>query len=736
MNDQGIIKVSMDILNLKAVKSYNPNDFTHINLSKKINIFFGQNGSGKSTISGYFYDPDDPQYSKCSFSTSKSYQYIVYNSRFVEDSFYNKSEQPGIFTLSKKNKETIEFIENKKKDNEILQKKIDQIDINIENNESKIKSIINNYEKNVWNKTKNIRDSCLKDLLKGHLTKKLLSSKLDDINEAREIELIELKTKYNNLLTFNDKSLNEITIPKPFKVNNSKIEILKTSLISSSNSYLSELINELNNSDWVQEGINYIKNKSCPFCQKNTIDDDFKNGIKQLFDNTYNKRLIEISEFLDEYERENKNYFLHLKNNLHSCEYIKSDHEIWHKIQECENKIQTNIKEIIRKKQKPSAIIELADLSDLFDELVKIIEKINFEIESINLRINDYRKSIEELKLTLWKQIKFQCIDVISNRDRQLSEIIFEKEKLEKQKEQLIEEQKKLILEISEKESEISNIDETINSINQTLTSLGIYQFKIAKHKEYENFFQLIRENGESEKVYHSLSEGEKTIITFLYFIELCLGVIPETNGKKQIKFIVIDDPISSLSLNYIYEISSLIRCRLIEKENDIKLVILTHNLFFLQEFLIYTKTKEREFKKDHSLNKIVKNQYSQIEELKRNEIKNDYQSLWMILKDARKAKINCIVVPNTMRNILEHYFSFQCTRDKLKEVLDELANGENISINRAFYRYINNGSHSNNIISAGVMDISIDKYFEMFEKIFYQMGDDSHYKTMMYEDS
>ena len=104
------------------------------------------------------------------------------------------------------------------------------------------------------------------------------------------------------------------------------------------------------------------------------------------------------------------------------------------------------------------------------------------------------------------------------------------------------------------------------------------------------------------------MSEGEKTIITFLYFIELCLGVIPETNGKRRIKFIVIDDPISSLSLNYIYEISSLIRCRLIEKENDIKLVILTHNLFFLQEFLIYTKTKEREFKRDHSLNKIVKN--------------------------------------------------------------------------------------------------------------------------------
>lgn len=726
----------MEILCLKGVKSYSPDVPTKIDLSKNINIFWGQNGSGKSTISGYFYSPTNPQYSQCSFTSDNSYQYIVYNNQFIEDSFYNRPEQPGIFTLSKMNKETIEFIENKKKENERLQQKIDRIQISIEEKQNEIKSISTEYTNNVWNKTNDIRNSPLKNLLTGCLKKNLFSNKLDSIDESEYINFSELLAEYNNLVSFSGRSLNEIIIPKTYEVTTSKLDILKTSIISSSNSYLSGLINQLSNSDWVQEGTNYIKDEKCPFCQKNTIDEDFKKEIKQLFDNTYNEKIREISEFSDEYEKENRNYISQLRSNLSSCEYINNNHDIWQKIQECENQISINIKEIINKKQRPSAIIELIDLSELFNEIVKIINSINSEIKSINQQVINYDKSKDAITLKLWKMIKFNCVDIISNKEKHLSQVRLEKEKLEKKKKQLIEQQTKLNDEILEKEKEISNIDETIISINQTLISLGIHHFKIAKHKDKENFFQLVRDNSKCESVYHSLSEGEKTIITFLYFIELCLGVTSKENREQKTKFIVIDDPISSLSLTYIYEISSLIRCKLIEGNKRIKLVILTHNLFFLQELLIYTKTKESDFKKEYSLNKIVKNQYSNVEELKRDDIKNDYQSLWTILKDARNNKISCVVVPNIMRNILEHYFSFQCIRYKLKNTLDELANGENISANRAFYRYINNGSHSNNVNSNGVMSISVDRYFEMFEKIFIHMSSEDHYQTMMHEDS
>ena len=111
----------MGTLYLKGVRSYNPTCSTKINFNKRINIFWGQNGSGKSTISGYFYFPDDPQYSQCSFETNNSYNYLVYNNQFVIECFYKKAEQPGIFTLSKNNKEAIEFIENKTEEYQKLQ---------------------------------------------------------------------------------------------------------------------------------------------------------------------------------------------------------------------------------------------------------------------------------------------------------------------------------------------------------------------------------------------------------------------------------------------------------------------------------------------------------------------------------------------------------------------------------------------------------------------------------------
>ncbi|PQQ35522.1 hypothetical protein C6H68_24555 [Photorhabdus luminescens] len=112
----------MSLLKIKDVKSYSKNTSVDLDLSKKINLIYGQNGSGKSTISGYFYKPQDSTYKNCSYSDEDRYRYIVYNSEFVEDSFYHKREQPGIFTLSQGNKDVLEFIKESEKKNSHFKK--------------------------------------------------------------------------------------------------------------------------------------------------------------------------------------------------------------------------------------------------------------------------------------------------------------------------------------------------------------------------------------------------------------------------------------------------------------------------------------------------------------------------------------------------------------------------------------------------------------------------------------
>lgn len=84
----------------------------------------------------------------------------------------------------------------------------------------------------------------------------------------------------------------------------------------------------------------------------------------------------------------------------------------------------------------------------------------------------------------------------------------------------------------------------------------------------------------ENDDVYKSLSEGEKTLITFLYFLECCKGKTDKDDEDNRDNLIIIDDPISSLSQNYVYDIASIIHHELIKNETT-KILILTHNLYF-----------------------------------------------------------------------------------------------------------------------------------------------------------
>lgn len=112
---------------------------------------------------------------------------------------------------------------------------------------------------------------------------------------------------------------------------------------------------------------------------------------------------------------------------------------------------------------------------------------------------------------------------------------------------------------IKELREQISNIDETIESINLRLQSLGINGFSVKKHEENKDMYIISRsDKDKNNDVYKSLSEGEKTLITFLYFLECCKGKTDKDDEDNRDNLIIIDDPISSLSQNYVYDIDLL----------------------------------------------------------------------------------------------------------------------------------------------------------------------------------
>ena len=66
---------------------------------KKINFFYGSNGSGKTTISRIIADPDKYPSCKVEWEGNSPLRTIVYNEDFVKKYFYQSDNFPGIFTM-------------------------------------------------------------------------------------------------------------------------------------------------------------------------------------------------------------------------------------------------------------------------------------------------------------------------------------------------------------------------------------------------------------------------------------------------------------------------------------------------------------------------------------------------------------------------------------------------------------------------------------------------------------
>lgn len=110
-------------INLKNVACYK--NHTTLETDKKINLIYGLNGTGKSTLSNFLYKRDEEPFSHCSIEgLDDDTQILVYNQSFIEDNFYESNSLKGIFTLSKQNKQVeIEITEVDNKINELNNEK-------------------------------------------------------------------------------------------------------------------------------------------------------------------------------------------------------------------------------------------------------------------------------------------------------------------------------------------------------------------------------------------------------------------------------------------------------------------------------------------------------------------------------------------------------------------------------------------------------------------------------------
>lgn len=731
-------------ITLNNIASYKHS--TSLNTNKYVNLIYGLNGCGKSTLSNYLKNLQKGEYSECSIEGFDSNQeIIVYNTDFVQENFYESEQQKGIFTLSKENKDVEEKIaqakESIKNEEEVLQAAQKEKE-KYESDKSNKESVISNK---VWEIKKKysggdrVLEYCL-DSLKGNKTA-LLNHILSIQKPKQEpTETIEcLKTKIQSISGENAQKyelLNKISL------NLENIEtdkIFSKEIVGNENSTVSALITELKNSDWVKAGLKYVpdiknENATCPFCQQKTITAQLLENIRSYFDKSYENDLNYLKNFLESYNTAintlpNKDVY----ESSPKFESHKKDFDLQYS--NLKNTLESNKRNIEDKINSPSVIVKLENTSSILTELNSIIEKINDEIQEHNTNIEQADKVKQSIKSQFWQIMRWEYDSTISAYEEEMKKIEAEivevsaqitktTEEINKQKESIVQLQKQTV-----------NIDEAVERINATLLDIGITDFKI--EKDNENFYKIKR-GEDSDNIFITLSEGEKMIISFLYFIELCKGKKSSTEIDKK-KIIVIDDPMSSLSNIYVYNIGRLIKNEfffILDEHGQVKtdnagktihpyeqVFIFTHSLYFFYEL---TDTNHKRREKDQKLFRIQKNGTgSDIKEMNYEEIQNDYQSYWSIIKDENQP---VALIANCMRNIVEYFFNFIEKTD-----LNNCFQKPELSDNRfqSLYRYINRESHS---LGQNIYDFKELNYADMkdaFRELFKATGYEEHYNKM-----
>jgi len=438
-----------------------------------------------------------------------------------------------------------------------------------------------------------------------------------------------------------------------------------------------------------------------------------------IFDESYESDIDELENLLSTYK--NVISTLPQKESFQTNPYIaENKSEFENHYNAVYSLFEKNKSQLETKISSPGQEITLLDSENVIGEFNDFIDKLNQAISTHNKKIDNKGNTLTEINEQFWALMRWDYDQTISTYQKDKTDIekkITALSKILKEFEESIVKQKQVI---TEQQKKTVNIEQSISFINDGLVDLGLDDFHIKRHSD--NFYKIERSK-QGADIFQTLSEGEKMIISFLYFVEMCRGKqsADDVGGKK---IIVIDDPISSLSHIFIFNIGQLIKKEFLNSDSYKQVFILTHSLYFFYEL---TDTNHDRRKNNQKLFRLTKNSNgSHISDMKYEEIQNDYQSYWQIIKDENQPPA---LIANCMRHIIEYFFNF-IEKENLGDVFKkpELQRNEF----QAFYRYVNRESHSLGQNIFDYKEFDYNTFREALKLVFQESGYEEHYKVMM----
>lgn len=704
-----IIKRITKIKNVGILSNLDGNNLKTPDLDfKAINLLFGWNGTGKTTLSRVLrcheigdvcaklieYTnleseiklEDGSSLSNADFTIKQNIR--VFNKDFVEENIFQDADKDGgnvkpIFFLGK---EKIELIKERKDRDE---KKEELRLANIGSQD-----LLREKEKTNTESAKVIKDSLLgiKDFQFYNISH--FTARFNDLKEKitkGETSLVQLQLSEQEF----EKKLNTV---RNFEALKAWVEDIKTGSRFINLLYLNEIekvlertvslqktIEKLKNdyvlSKWVQEGLDIHKERKSPNCEfcGQVLPVSRISDLEQHF----NKDFTELNTLVTNKMKELKDF------HLQEVEKIPDE----------ETKIlaqsfNTLVDKVVKKlEEKQKNILEKVAFSTLEQEAIcEEAETINASAETITNSIVGIAKQLEVCLVA-------NRYETVNDKETKLVEVEVKKLKL-------IGEIKDLDDLIKASETAIKDFNLPAEQINKDLEKfLGHSEviFESRTDAQKETFYEIKR-NGQ---VATNLSEGEKTAISLIYF----LRKLNEDGFDLSKGLVFIDDPISSMDSQFLYASYAFIVSAIEAENGELKVgqfFLSTHNYDFLNLFKKkYYKDKSKRCDaymlrmKIDSTGKRCSNIFELDGLLKR--FDSDYQYLFSKLFEFEKATeveqndlLRIYPYPNLARRVLETFLSFKypAKTDLQAKVNAIKAPAITKEIKESVYRFINIQSH------------------------------------------
>lgn len=726
-------------ISISNYKSFHPIEAVEIELdtsTQKPVFFYGLNGAGKSSIGEVIHGwgEKNPDFTHCAIETAGqgAYRPVVYNNDFVDRVIGGVAGMPGIFTLGELDTKSQKKIEEITPEIVAIEAQREELKDLTASTASSLTAAKDTALAEVWKAHATYSGGELQPLIQGYgnnRQKFFDALKAIQVAEDEELDTIENLKKRLAEVSGAEPQKSKLSLREPGFQEIELDAIWQERIVVSGQSRLAPLIEKWGNSDWVNKGREFAHDPECPFCQQ-AMPHDLLAELSQLLDGDRQAKIDHIQSLAQRYEAAISALEASVDQALQDP-FAKEDAGLASAWSALKLVLQTNLVAMKAKIEKPSELASIAEssLGDLLDKLAVI----NQRISGFNQRISDRDAEKRRIKAEFWKVLRRDRAAAFSTYDAMTAPLLDQKAEYDKEDRELESKLGSLNVTLTELRQKQTGVDAAMVAINQRLSSMGISAFSIARKSEQESLYCLKRQ-GQNGGELKSLSEGEKTLISFLYYMELLKGSVNEGETFQLDKtIVVIDDPISSLSVNYVFDIAAVICKELIAPAGGQKVrqvIVLTHNLFFLHELMKQLSATDKN--KKCQLFRVTKNSHTQVSSMKSSELMNDYDALWFILREARDQQLPAHVVPNTMRCILEHFFSFNNKGEQFKAALGKLEQQDNRFV--ALARFLDRGSHKDGI-NFSVMDYAdydLAYYLEKFKAVFDEAGFLQHYETRM----